>query len=256
MITVGVVQNGFSHLEVPQACSREDNCLSKSECRPTHPWKGEAGEASQASPYPRSPCHLCSPPGCPLCSQHTNRDRDADQGSQCPGDSLLLPTVSGPSPSTLYMSGSCAGLQRVREFSKDQSQGFEISKHLKQPCLHKMCTQWNKPWDNFQVSYTGYCLEAFLFLSINICLLPLSQDLCPRSVAETRRCAGTRSHAALSKEKWIHGQADGSLDAGPDSELLCALRKTSLNFPEHHVPLYITDFLLSQHCWEDYKWFI
>lgn len=50
VITMGVVQNGISHLEVPQACSREDNCLSKSECRPTHPWNGEAGEASQASP--------------------------------------------------------------------------------------------------------------------------------------------------------------------------------------------------------------
>ena len=85
------------------------------------------------------------------------------------------------------------------------------------PCLHKMCTQWNKLWDSFLVSYTGYCLEVFLFLSINICLLPLSQDLCTRSVAETRRCAGTRSHAALSKEKWSHGQADVGLDVGPDS---------------------------------------
>lgn len=49
----------------PQAYSREDNCLSKSECRPTHPWKGKPGKPAKPRPI-RGLLAISAPfPGCP-----------------------------------------------------------------------------------------------------------------------------------------------------------------------------------------------
>lgn len=167
------------------------------------PTLGMGKPGKPAKPHPnRGLLAISAPfPSCPLCSQHTDRDRGADRAWEPRRVTPLLCHAGSDSyvPSAAWVLSNYTSLPLVqsshdsKSFPRINLQDLKSDNHV---FLHKICIWWNKPWVYFQWPIQIITWKYFS-LFINVHLLPLSQAPCPKLCGRGKDMGRNQAHAAL-----------------------------------------------------------